>query len=898
MSEGLKFVLSLDDKQFNEGIKRALGLLDVLAKSGEALGVFKRFNLAGAISEVDKLTRETSQLNKELQETQKESREADNTLNKMGSSMSSSGAGGMLSSFGSFGMVISGIQSGVQMLRGVVNGVKGVLDDLTSSAGASELAIAKLRNGLHNVGEGEDSLRRLNKQAQDLQKMTIYSDEDITQSQSMLTTFMKSSQEIEILTPRMLDLASAYKQGGDEQMSLQQVAVMLGKVNEDTIGALRRVGVAFSKEQEEKLKSLKGTEQAIYLSEILDSNFKGMAQTVGGTFTGQLKVLANAWDDVKEMAGGFITEALMPMLPGIKSLMADIGGLAEIVMTGAKSIYEMTIKAYGGAEGFGKIKDGIINFIREGLTKFFEIYTGYVLPAFLSFHKAIKDILTQNPELISSIKTVMGAFFAFSTGIMTGIIRALALLVNSINWVIGAFKTVIGWIGSFISMITKPIGALPFVQSIISGLGTVIDYAVSAIKWIGSLLGMVGQKPEVSGEPDSEMSSAVYKKKDLSLGDTKAPGSGSKNKADGNDELKKSELELLQIEMERAKIDKRWDIESMDAMQNKLLGLLAQTSDLEQIYQIKSAIISIDKEADDLGNKEYETYKKLAKLRADELKAQDERIEKLKKLQLQLDKLESSLRLSKMPEGLDKEIAKIKEKSQAEIKAFAESKEMDELNMSVKDELIAKYTELKKTEDDYAINALKNKKKLEQFNQVFDGLKTAFASFFDTITESGKSAGDGIKALFKSILNSILNFVQGLLLGAIAKSFLSGILSFGATLIQDLPMIALATAGIEGLRAFVGSFAGGGLISGSGSGTSDSNIARVSNGEFIVNASATRENLSLLRSINSGASPAFYSGASGSAGASPVYIGTEMDGFAFHKINAKKYEKYKNTLRM
>ena len=47
-----------------------------------------------------------------------------------------------------------------------------------------------------------------------------------------------------------------------------------------------------------------------------------------------------------------------------------------------------------------------------------------------------------------------------------------------------------------------------------------------------------------------------------------------------------------------------------------------------------------------------------------------------------------------------------------------------------------------------------------------------------------------------------------------------------------------------------GNFASGGLIRGPGTGTSDSILARLSNGEFVVNALATRMNLPLLQAIN------------------------------------------------
>jgi cell wall-associated NlpC family hydrolase len=49
-----------------------------------------------------------------------------------------------------------------------------------------------------------------------------------------------------------------------------------------------------------------------------------------------------------------------------------------------------------------------------------------------------------------------------------------------------------------------------------------------------------------------------------------------------------------------------------------------------------------------------------------------------------------------------------------------------------------------------------------------------------------------------------------------------------------------------------GGLATGGLVSGPGTGTSDSIVVALSNGEFVVNAAATKQNLDLLKAINSG----------------------------------------------
>lgn len=219
----------------------------------------------------------------------------------------------------------------IQGVSTLFNLLKSTLGTLVDEYSRQEVALAKLENGLNNVGASADSLTKLNSQASGLQEITPFGDEEIINSQAMLTTFQKSAEEIEILTPRILDLAAAYMKSGDSSMDLQQVAVMLGKVNEDTVGQLKRVGVAFDKEQEAKLKSLKGTEQAIYLSQILDQNFKGMAETVGNTTAGQMKKFQNAVGDLKEELGRILVEVLGPILAPIASLVKMLTAAPEPV---------------------------------------------------------------------------------------------------------------------------------------------------------------------------------------------------------------------------------------------------------------------------------------------------------------------------------------------------------------------------------------------------------------------------------------------------------------------------------------------------------------------------------------------------------------------------------------
>jgi lambda family phage tail tape measure protein len=118
--------------------------------------------------------------------------------------------------------------------------------------------------------------------------------------------------------------------------------------------------------------------------------------------------------------------------------------------------------------------------------------------------------------------------------------------------------------------------------------------------------------------------------------------------------------------------------------------------------------------------------------------------------------------------------------------------------------------------------------------------------------------------------------------------------TFTAGILSDLAKIALHQAEMQlfqyGASFFntggpVGHYADGGAIAGSGTGTSDSIPAMLSNGEYVINAASTKKYRSLLDSINHGRMSHFATGgpvgggAGGeSAGGSPISVTVHNNG--------------------
>ncbi|WP_323614997.1 tape measure protein [Pseudomonas putida] len=129
-------------------------------------------------------------------------------------------------------------------------------------------------------------------------------------------------------------------------------------------------------------------------------------------------------------------------------------------------------------------------------------------------------------------------------------------------------------------------------------------------------------------------------------------------------------------------------------------------------------------------------------------------------------------------------------------------------------------------------------------------------------TFAGQQSG-AYKAMFAvqkaaSIAQSLVSIQTGIAMAA-ANPFPLNLAAMAS--------VAAATASIVGNIQSVGlNLATGGYVRGPGTGTSDSIPANLSNGEFVVNAAATRRNRQLLESINSNERVSVYSGSSAPAG--------------------------------
>ena len=198
------------------------------------------------------------------------------------------------------------IFAGIGFLKDQIGGI--FTESLNAQAGLAQTN--KVIESTHGVaGVTANAVLDL---ATQFSHLTKFSDDTVQASENMLLTFTNIGKNVfPQATKTVLDMSQAL--GQDTKSS----AIQLGKALNDPIAgvsALQRVGVTFNQTQKDTIKHLMDTNniagaQGIILKE-LQKEFGGSAVAAGKTFGGQLAILQQNLDDVKQSIG----DALMPIL--------------------------------------------------------------------------------------------------------------------------------------------------------------------------------------------------------------------------------------------------------------------------------------------------------------------------------------------------------------------------------------------------------------------------------------------------------------------------------------------------------------------------------------------------------------------------------------------------------
>jgi hypothetical protein len=245
-----------------------------------------------------------------------------------------------------------------------VNFLGSQLSSTLTIAMAHQQVMAQTAQAIKSTGDASGmSAQALDNLAMSLSKTTTFSDDTIQSGENLLLTFTGIGQKtFPQATQTMLDMAQAMHTGPTQE------AMLLGKALNDPatgLSALTRVGVTFSDQEKEQIKTMMAHNdvagaQAVMLKE-LQTEFGGSAKAAGQTFGGQLLILKNNLQDVKQQIGG----ALLPILG---QMLSTVSGAVMPVLQGFGNWFANT--AAPAIQNFGHIVGDIFTNVGHYLSLF------------------------------------------------------------------------------------------------------------------------------------------------------------------------------------------------------------------------------------------------------------------------------------------------------------------------------------------------------------------------------------------------------------------------------------------------------------------------------------------------------------------------------------------------
>jgi len=289
-----------------------------------------------------------------------------------------------------------------------VDGVKAAIED--------EAAQLRLAASLKNVTGATDA--QIAATEDYILKTSLANGVTDDELRPSLDRLVRSTQDVaqaQKLQSLALDIAAATGK------SLTQVSESLAKAHDGNFGSLKRLGVSI----DENIIKSKDFDAA---TAVLASTFKDQASIQADTFNGKMNRLKVAFDEGKETVGGFILDAITPMVSlfvdkAIPAISEFAGNLKENVLPILMSVYEFVKGLFspiieGIREAFSRVSDELGKNSTE-------------LNKFLVFAKAIFEFA--KTYLAPFIGEVLGAAFKVLGVAISGVINLFSSLVNLID---------------------------------------------------------------------------------------------------------------------------------------------------------------------------------------------------------------------------------------------------------------------------------------------------------------------------------------------------------------------------------------------------------------------------------------------------------------------------------
>lgn len=376
--------------------------------------------------------------------------------------------GAFRETFGGLAGILGGALAGI----GIAEFVKSSIEAFNES----EQGFAQVRAGIESTsGAAGRSFEDLKKQAESLQKTTLFSDDEIMSGvTSQLLSFTNiAGEQFDRTQIAAADLAT--RLGGD----LQGAAIQLGKALNDPAHGLSMLGKSgrhFSDSQKAVIEGLQKSghlaqAQNLILDE-LQKQYGGSAAAAAKAGTGGIKQFANSVNDTQERIGEFFMTILSDVLPALQAMNDGFNDLMTFVSDNAVT-FEILIGAVaGGIAAFaaysavmktGAVVTGIMEAATAGLNFVMSMNPiGVVVVAIGALIAAVVVAYRQFDAFRATILGVWAAIKTFADNVVHRFTEIPKIILNAFEGIPRAIFNSLKGIGNIIGAIaTGNFAAVP-----------------------------------------------------------------------------------------------------------------------------------------------------------------------------------------------------------------------------------------------------------------------------------------------------------------------------------------------------------------------------------------------------------------------------------------------------
>ena len=220
-------------------------------------------------------------------------------------------------------VIVKGIGMAIDGLKGGIDAVVGFAQSVIDEGAEEQDTMAQLNNEIVNMGANapmtSDAMVQM---ADSISRVTIFGKNAALQAEDVLARFTSIGKDA---FPLVMKAGEELAAGtGRDLVSTMQ---LLGRSLDDPVagmGTLRRLNIVLTEAQKESIKTFTAQGDALGAQKVMldaiNASYGGSAAAAASTYHGQLQILANTFDSIKDKLG----EAIMPALTNLENLFTTL----------------------------------------------------------------------------------------------------------------------------------------------------------------------------------------------------------------------------------------------------------------------------------------------------------------------------------------------------------------------------------------------------------------------------------------------------------------------------------------------------------------------------------------------------------------------------------------------